>query len=56
MVRSKIAEMPGKLDHATVVAYRVGVWAVDDEEHVPHELGNCCLLYAIHCDFLKTVM
>uniref|UniRef100_A0A1I8A5B2 PPM-type phosphatase domain-containing protein n=1 Tax=Steinernema glaseri TaxID=37863 RepID=A0A1I8A5B2_9BILA len=26
MVRGKISEMPGKLDHASVVAYRVGWW------------------------------
>lgn len=26
MIRDMIAEMPGKLDHASVVAYRVGIW------------------------------
>uniref|UniRef100_A0A914UKV2 PPM-type phosphatase domain-containing protein n=1 Tax=Plectus sambesii TaxID=2011161 RepID=A0A914UKV2_9BILA len=43
MVRNKIAEMPGKLDHATVVAYKVGVWPtseVEDEEEYAQELGG----------------
>lgn len=26
MVRYKLSEMPGKLDHATVVAFKVGLW------------------------------
>lgn len=30
MVRSRLSEMPGKLDHATVVAFKVGVWPSDD--------------------------
>ncbi|VDO81509.1 unnamed protein product [Onchocerca flexuosa] len=30
MVRCKLSEMPGKLDHATVVAFKVGIWPNDD--------------------------
>lgn len=30
MVRCKLSEMPGKLDHATVVAFKVGIWPSDD--------------------------
>ena len=26
MVRHKLRDMPGKLDHASVVAFKVGVW------------------------------
>lgn len=26
MVRHKLRDMPGKLDHATVVAFKVGLW------------------------------
>ncbi|KAM3718442.1 PP2C-like domain-containing protein [Dirofilaria immitis] len=31
MVRCKLSEMPGKLDHATVVAFKVGIWPNDDD-------------------------
>ncbi|PAV90510.1 hypothetical protein WR25_27159 [Diploscapter pachys] len=31
-VREKIADMPGKLDHASVVAYAVGIYEENDEE------------------------
>ncbi|VDN02246.1 unnamed protein product [Thelazia callipaeda] len=31
MVRCRLSEMPGKLDHATVVAFKVGIWPIDDD-------------------------
>uniref|UniRef100_A0A915PW32 PPM-type phosphatase domain-containing protein n=1 Tax=Setaria digitata TaxID=48799 RepID=A0A915PW32_9BILA len=31
MVRCKLSEMPGKLDHATVVAFKVGIWPTNDD-------------------------
>ncbi|CAG9539266.1 unnamed protein product [Cercopithifilaria johnstoni] len=55
MVRCKLSEMPGKLDHATVVAFKVGIWPNDDDD-APTErslLANDCLngsISTIHCE------
>ncbi|VDM39962.1 unnamed protein product [Toxocara canis] len=41
MVRAKLSEMPGKLDHASVVAFKVGIWP-DNEliESIPSGEGD----------------
>ncbi|VBB30813.1 unnamed protein product [Acanthocheilonema viteae] len=54
MVRCKLSEMPGKLDHATVVAFKVGIWPNDDGAASEKSLlANDCLndsVSTIHCE------
>ncbi|VIO94867.1 conserved hypothetical protein [Brugia malayi] len=54
MVRCKLSEMPGKLDHATVVAFKVGIWPTDDDATSEKSLLlNDCLndsISTIHCE------
>ncbi|VDK78206.1 unnamed protein product [Litomosoides sigmodontis] len=40
MVRCKLSEMPGKLDHATVVAFKVGIWPSGDASSEKSLLAN----------------
>uniref|UniRef100_A0A8R1XKP7 PPM-type phosphatase domain-containing protein n=1 Tax=Onchocerca volvulus TaxID=6282 RepID=A0A8R1XKP7_ONCVO len=54
MVRCKLSEMPGKLDHATVVAFKVGIWPNDDDAGSERSLlADDCLnesASTIHCE------
>ncbi|EJD73781.1 hypothetical protein LOAG_18821 [Loa loa] len=54
MVRCKLSEMPGKLDHATVVAFKVGIWPSDNDAVSERSLlANDCLndsLSTLHCE------
>lgn len=40
MIRNMIMEMPGKLDHASVVAYKVGVWNEAEMTKTQAEMVN----------------